>query len=50
VCLGNALDGCQAEADPGVVGAYAFGAANKLLDNLPDKKPLEAAKDGTWPF
>jgi hypothetical protein len=30
--LGDALDDCQAEADTGVVGAYAFGAALKRLD------------------
>jgi hypothetical protein len=32
MCLGDALDDCQAEADTGVVGAYAFGAALKRLD------------------
>ena len=32
VCLGDAFDDCQAEADTSVVGAYAFGAANKRLD------------------
>ena len=31
VCLGDALDDCQAEADTCVVGAYAFGAAKKRL-------------------
>jgi hypothetical protein len=31
VCLGDALDDCQAEADACVVGAYAFGAAPKRL-------------------
>jgi hypothetical protein len=32
VCLGDALDDCQAEADACMVGAYAFGAALKRLD------------------
>ena len=32
VCLGDALDYCQAEADTCVVGVYAFGAALKRLD------------------
>jgi hypothetical protein len=32
VCLGDAFDDCQAEADTCVVGAYAFGAAKKRLD------------------
>ena len=32
MCLGDALDDCQAEADTCVVGAYAFGAALKGLD------------------
>ncbi len=31
VCLGDAFDDCQAEADTRMVGAYAFGAANKRL-------------------
>jgi hypothetical protein len=31
VCLGDALDDRQAEADACVVGAYAFGAAKKRL-------------------
>ena len=31
VCLGDALDNCEAEADACVVGAYAFGAAKKRL-------------------
>jgi len=31
VCLGDAFDDCQAEADTCVVGAYAFGAAKKRL-------------------
>jgi hypothetical protein len=31
VCLGDAFDDCQAEADTCVVGAYAFGAALKRL-------------------
>jgi hypothetical protein len=31
VCLGDALDDRQAEADTCVVGAYAFGAALKRL-------------------
>ena len=31
VCLGDAFDDCQAEADTRVVGAYAFGAAKKRL-------------------
>jgi hypothetical protein len=31
VCLGDAVDDCQAQADTCVVGAYAFGAANKRL-------------------
>src|SRR5438445_12207826 len=31
VCLGDAFDDCQAEADTRVVGAYAFGAALKRL-------------------
>ena len=32
MCLGDALDDCQAEADACVVGAYAFGAAEERLD------------------
>src|SRR5205807_5027957 len=32
VCLGDAFDDCQAEADTLVLGAYAFGAAAKRLD------------------
>ena len=32
MCLGDALDDRQAEADACVVGAYAFGAALKRLD------------------
>ncbi len=32
MCLGDAFDYCQAEADTRVVGAYAFGAARKRLD------------------
>src|SRR5215218_5351711 len=32
VCLGDALDDRQAEADTGVVGGDAFGAAKKWLD------------------
>ena len=32
VCLGDAFDDWQAEADTCVVGAYAFGAALKRLD------------------
>ena len=31
MCLGDAFDDCQAEADTCVVGAYAFGAALKRL-------------------
>ena len=31
VRLGDAFDDCEAEADARVVGAYAFGAANKRL-------------------
>jgi hypothetical protein len=31
VCLGDAFDDCQAEADAWVVGAYAFSAATKRL-------------------
>jgi hypothetical protein len=33
VCLGDAFDDCQAEADADacVLGAYAFGAAKKRL-------------------
>ena len=31
VCLGDALDDRQAEADACVLGAYAFGAATKRL-------------------
>jgi len=31
VCLGDALDDRQAEADACVVGAHAFGAAKKRL-------------------
>src|SRR5207249_9982335 len=31
VCLGDAFDDCQAEADTCVVCAYAFGAAKKRL-------------------
>src|SRR4029453_710102 len=34
VCSGDAFDDCQAEADAGVVGAYASGAA---LKRLPDR-------------
>jgi hypothetical protein len=36
VCLGDALDDCQAEADTCVVGSYAFGAATKRLDKRGD--------------
>ena len=32
MCLGDAFDDGQAETDTRVVGAYAFGAANKRLD------------------
>src|SRR6202035_5584962 len=32
VCLGDAFDDCQAEADTRMIGAYAFGAATKRLD------------------
>ena len=32
MCLSDAVDDCQAEADTCVVGAYAFGAAKKRLD------------------
>ena len=32
VCLGDAVDDCQAEANTCVVGAYASGAALKRLD------------------
>jgi hypothetical protein len=32
VCLGDAVDDCQAEADACVVGAYAFSTAKKRLD------------------
>jgi hypothetical protein len=31
VCLGDALDDCEAEADAGVVGAYTFVATKKWL-------------------
>src|SRR5262249_43982430 len=31
VCLGDALDDCQAEADTCVIGAHAFRAAKKRL-------------------
>jgi hypothetical protein len=31
VCLGDALDDCEAETDACVVGAYAFGSALKRL-------------------
>jgi len=31
VCLGDAFDDCEAEADTCVVGAYAFGAEKKRL-------------------
>jgi len=31
VCLGDAFDDCQAEADACVVVAYAFGAAKERL-------------------
>jgi hypothetical protein len=34
VSLGDALDDCQPEADACVVGAYAFGAAQKRLAKL----------------
>ncbi len=37
MCLGDALDDCQAEADTCVVGAYAFGAAMKRLDERGDQ-------------
>ena len=36
VCLGDALDDCQAEADTCVVGAYALGAAKKRLGKRGD--------------
>ena len=32
MCLGDAFDDCQAEADTCVVGAYAFGPAKERLD------------------
>ena len=32
MCLGDAFDDCQAEADTRVVGVYAFGATLKRLD------------------
>ena len=32
VCLGDAFDDCQTEADACVAGAYAFGAALKRLE------------------
>ena len=37
MCLGDALDDCQAEADACVVGAYAFGAAKKRLGKRGDR-------------
>src|SRR5687768_5731696 len=49
VCLGDALDDCQAEADTRVVGAYAFGAAKKRLakrGNYPRGELLAGVLDG----
>ena len=49
VCLGDAFDDCQAEADPGVVGGDAFGAAKKRLDkrgNEPGGELLAGVLDG----
>jgi hypothetical protein len=37
VCLGDALDDRQAEADAPVVGAYALGAALKRLGKRGDQ-------------
>ena len=37
VCLGDAFDDCQAEADTRVVGACAFGPALKRLDKRGSK-------------
>ena len=37
MCLGDALDDCQAEADACVVGVDAFGAATKRLDERGDQ-------------
>jgi hypothetical protein len=36
VCVGDALDDCQAEAGACVIGVYAFGAATKRLDKRGD--------------
>jgi hypothetical protein len=36
VCLGDAFDDCQAQADAWVVGAYSVGAALKRLDKRGD--------------
>ena len=37
MCLGDALDDGQAEADTCVVGAYAFGAAMKRFGKRRDQ-------------
>ena len=37
MCLGDAFDDRQAEADTCVVGVYAFGAALKRLDERGDQ-------------
>ena len=37
VCLGDALDDCQTEADAGMVVAYSFGAALKRLAQRRDQ-------------
>jgi hypothetical protein len=41
VCLGDALDDCQAEADACVLGAHAFGAAAKRLNKCGNHLPGE---------
>jgi hypothetical protein len=41
VCLRDALDDCEAEADTCVVAAYAFGTALKRLGKRGDDGPRE---------
>jgi hypothetical protein len=49
VCLGDALDDRQTEADTGVVGAYAFDTALKRLGKRRNElrgEPLAGVLDG----
>ncbi len=41
MCLGDAFDDCQADADTCVVGTYAFDAALKRLDECGDQRQGE---------